>query len=50
MLKSVLIELDAVGATYERFEVPGSFELPGAIRLQLNPRKPFPVVRNSMVT
>ncbi len=32
MLASVLIELTEYGATYERFEVPGSFELTGAIR------------------
>ena len=32
MLESVLIELTEYGATYERFEVPGSFELTGAIR------------------
>ena len=30
MIESVLIELGSAGATYERFEVPGSFELPGA--------------------
>ena len=33
MMESVLIELGSAGATYERFEVPGSFELPGAIRM-----------------
>lgn len=35
MVESVLIELDQAGATYERFEVPGSFELPGAIRMAI---------------
>ena len=35
MIESVLIELEAVGATYERFEVPGTFELPGAIRMAI---------------
>lgn len=35
MIESVLIELDSVDATYERFEVPGSFELPGAIRIAI---------------
>ncbi|MEC7488577.1 MAG: 6,7-dimethyl-8-ribityllumazine synthase [Pseudomonadota bacterium] len=35
MLESVLIELKEYGATYERFEVPGSFELPGAIRIAI---------------
>lgn len=39
MVESVLIELDAVGATYERFEVPGSFELPGAIRFAIESEK-----------
>ena len=35
MIDSVLIELDNAEATYERFEVPGTFELPGAIRMAL---------------
>jgi 6,7-dimethyl-8-ribityllumazine synthase len=35
MIESVLIELNSVDATYERFEVPGSFELPGAIRIAI---------------
>ena len=35
MVESVLVELSMVGATYERFEVPGSFELPGAIRFAI---------------
>lgn len=35
MVESVLIELSEVGATYERFEVPGSFELPAAIRFAI---------------
>lgn len=35
MIESVLIELEAFGATYERVEVPGSFELPGAIRFAI---------------
>ena len=39
MVESVLIELNAVGATYERFEVPGSFELPGAIRFAIESEK-----------
>lgn len=39
MIESVLIELKAVGATYERFEVPGSFELPGAIRMAIESYK-----------
>ena len=39
MVKSVLIELSKVNATYERFEVPGSFELPGAIRFAIESEK-----------
>ena len=35
MIESVLIELQIAGATYERFEVPGTFELPGAIRMAI---------------
>lgn len=35
MMDSVLVELDQAGATYERFQVPGSFELPGAIRMAI---------------
>ncbi|MEE2995881.1 MAG: 6,7-dimethyl-8-ribityllumazine synthase [Pseudomonadota bacterium] len=35
MVESVLIELGRVDATHERFEVPGSFELPGAIRMAI---------------
>ena len=39
MIESVLIELKEVGATYERFEVPGTFELPGAIRMAIESYK-----------
>lgn len=35
MMESVIAELDAVGATYEKFQVPGTFELPGAIRMAI---------------
>ena len=35
MVESVLIELDQRRATYERLEVPGSFELPGAIKMAI---------------
>jgi 6,7-dimethyl-8-ribityllumazine synthase len=35
MIKSVVAELEAAGATYERFQVPGSFEIPAAIMYAL---------------
>ena len=41
MIDSVLTELDQAGATYERYEVPGSFELPGAIRMAIGAGRKF---------
>ena len=35
MMESVKAELDDAGATYECFRVPGTFELPGAIRMAI---------------
>ena len=35
MMESVLQEVEAAGATYERFQVPGTFELPGAIKMAI---------------
>ena len=35
MMESVTAELDDAGATYECFQVPGAFELPGAIRMAI---------------
>jgi 6,7-dimethyl-8-ribityllumazine synthase len=35
MFNSVKAELDAAGATFERFQVPGSFEIPAAIMYAL---------------
>ena len=35
MMDSVLEEIEAAGATYERFQVPGTFELPGAIKMAI---------------
>lgn len=36
MMESVQIELEQAGATHEVFQVPGSFELPGAIKMALD--------------
>lgn len=36
MMESVMIELEQAGATHEVFQVPGSFELPGAIKMALD--------------
>ncbi len=36
MIDSVLIEMEEAGASYERFSVPGSFELPGAIKMAID--------------
>lgn len=33
LVKGATAALDEAGATYERFAVPGAFEIPGAIRL-----------------
>lgn len=33
LVNGAMAALDEVGATYERFAVPGAFEIPGAIRL-----------------
>ena len=35
MMESVLQEVAEAGATYERFQVPGTFELPGAIQMAI---------------
>ena len=32
LVDSVIAELDGAGASYERFQVPGAFEIPAAIR------------------
>lgn len=39
MMESVKAELDQAGATYECFQVPGAFELPGAIRMAIGVRE-----------
>lgn len=36
LLESVKLELEAMGSTYTIFEVPGSFELPGAIKMAID--------------
>jgi len=32
LISSVITEIDSSGATYEKFEVPGAFEIPAAIK------------------
>lgn len=39
LIDAVLAELDGAGATYERFEVPGAFEIPGAMAIALDAMK-----------
>lgn len=39
MMESVTAELEAADATWDRFQVPGTFELPGAIRMALKVRE-----------
>jgi len=36
LVKGATQALDSAGATYERFAVPGAFEIPGAIRLAMD--------------
>ncbi len=36
LVKGATQALDGAGATYERFTVPGAFEIPGAIRLAMD--------------
>ena len=36
LAKGAIAALAAAGATYERLEVPGAFELPAAIRMNIN--------------
>ncbi|MDB5407765.1 MAG: ribH [Rhodospirillales bacterium] len=35
LARGAIAALDAAGASYERFTVPGAFEIPGAIRIAL---------------
>ena len=36
LINSVIFELESVSATYERFEVPGAFEIPTAIKCAID--------------
>ena len=36
LINSVIFELESVSATYERFEVPGAFEIPTAIKFAID--------------
>ncbi len=40
LVAGTIAEIEARGATYERFAVPGAFEIPAAIRLGLEARGP----------
>ena len=39
MVKGATEALTEAGASYERFSVPGAFEIPGAIRLAMDAKK-----------
>ncbi|MGY9006471.1 MAG: 6,7-dimethyl-8-ribityllumazine synthase [Alphaproteobacteria bacterium] len=39
MVKGATEALDEAGASYERFSIPGAFEIPGAIRLAMDAKK-----------
>ncbi len=38
LARGVIAELDAQGVAYDRYEVPGAFEIPGAIRAAIEAR------------
>lgn len=39
LARGAMVALEAAGASYERFAVPGAFEIPGAIRLAMDARR-----------
>lgn len=39
LVRGAAAALEEAGATYERFAVPGAFEIPGAIRLAMDARR-----------
>ncbi len=39
LVKGAMAALDEAGASYERFSVPGAFEIPGAIRLAMDAKR-----------
>ncbi|MDH3235138.1 MAG: 6,7-dimethyl-8-ribityllumazine synthase [Alphaproteobacteria bacterium] len=45
LAKGALGELDDAGVTYERFAVPGTFEIPAAVRIAIKSREFNPVRR-----
>lgn len=42
LVSSAIAELEAAGASYERFQVPGAFEIPAAVRYAIRAMDFFP--------
>ncbi len=45
LIQSVLTELNDAGATFERFEVPGAFEIPAAVKYAIRSMNLYPAQR-----
>jgi 6,7-dimethyl-8-ribityllumazine synthase len=45
LIQSVMTELNDAGATFERFEVPGAFEIPAAIKFAIRSMNLYPAQR-----